>query len=565
MAWAHHADPCIMPPMQRALKRGRVVAGRFRIESVIGEGGMGTVYLASHVTLHRKYAIKVLKSDFVADQTYVERFRREAIAASRVVHPNVVYITDFGQLDEGSFYIVMEHLIGYGLDELLDTRGAQPLSRILPMLIHLSDALDYAGSLGVVHRDIKPENIMLCEVRGHKDVVKLVDFGIAKVVAEGIASQRITMRGQIFGTPEYISPEQAMDAEVDIRSDVYSLGIIAYELATGEPPFTGNPASILRDHVQKPVEAPSARMPRQPIPPGFDGIVLRCLAKRPDDRYQTAGALCRDLMKLRGFLAGMADDLLQPSDPKRTRPHKLTTSGAWSTLTTARQPLVGMLDVDPPEVAPLPGAGEETRRFVKLAVSSRDLRQELHKTLRELAFSLSESSIRTAELSPVLSRLLQLEEEGRALGGKISVLEQNYDRIRFDFGEQETMLRYAALDLRVLYHQALDAAQRAGGDAAPTQADDLRYQVEALEQRIEEVGDERTARITGLNQEIQGYRQAQAEREEETARLYTELHGLLEGVRAQATAGNLPALYRQLDDLSQQLQLARQSVRFMRR
>jgi len=551
--------------MVRALKKGRVVAGRFRIESVIGEGGMGTVYLANHVTLHRKYAIKVLKSDFAADKTYVERFRREAIAASRVVHPNVVYITDFGQLDEGSFYIVMEYLNGYGLDELLDTVSALPLSRLLPMVIHLADALDYAGSLGVVHRDIKPENIMLCEIRGHKDVVKLVDFGIAKIVADGLTSRRITMRGQIFGTPEYISPEQAMDAAVDIRSDVYSLGIIAYELATGEPPFTGNPTSVLRHHVQKAVQAPSARMPRQPIPPGFDGIVLRCLAKDPDDRYQTAGALCRDLMKLRGQLAGMADDLIAPRSKKTTRTHSgVATNGAWSTLTTARDPLVGLLDVDPPEVSPLPNAGEATRKVMKLAVNSRDLRQELHQTLRELAFSLSESSIRTNELSPVLDRLLQLEEEGRALGGKTSVLEQNFDRIRFEYGEQETMLRYAVLDLRVLYNQAIDPDRPRDGNDAPSQASDLSYQIEALEHRIEEVGEERAARIEGLNQEIQGYRQAKAEREEEAARLYTDLHVILEGVRDRAVAGDMPSLYKQLDGLSEQLQLARESVRIMR-
>ena len=554
-----------MRTMQRALKKGRVVAGRFRIESVIGEGGMGTVYLANHVTLHRKYAIKVLKNDFAADQTYVERFRREAIAASRVVHPNVVYITDFGQLDEGSFYIVMEHLNGYGLDELLDSVGAVPLSRLLPMMIQLADALDYAGVLGVVHRDIKPENIMLCEIRGHKDVVKLVDFGIAKIVAEGLASQRITMRGQIFGTPEYISPEQAMDAEVDIRSDVYSLGIIAYELATGDPPFTGNPAMVLRDHVKKPVLAPSAQMPRQPIPPGFDGIVLRCLAKNPDERYQTAGALCRDLMKLRGQLAGMADELIRPRSKKPTSTHSgVATTGAWSILSTTRDPLVGLLDVNPPELSPMPSSGEETRKAMKLAVSSRDLRQELHEALRELAFCLSESAIRANQLSPVLNRLLQLEEESRSLGGKTSVLEQNFERIRFEFGEQETMLRYAVLDLRVLYNQAIKPTPSGADAPDPTVANDLRYQLEALEQRIEEVGDERATRIARLNGEVQGFRQAKAEREEEAARLYTELHVILEGVREQATGGNMPALFKQLDEISRQLQLARQSVRIMR-
>lgn len=306
-------------------------------------------------------------------------------------------------------------------------------------------------------------------------------------------------------------------------------------------------------------------MPRQPIPPGFDGIVLRCLAKNPDDRYQTAGALCRSLMKLRGQLAGMADDLVGSRSKKASGTRSgVATNGVWSPLTTLREPLVGMLDVDPPEVSPMPSAGEETRRVMKLAVSSRDLRQELHDTLRELAFSVSESSIRTDELSPVLNRLLQLEEEGRVLKGKTSVLEQNFDRIRFEFGEQETMLRYAVLDLRVLYNQAIDPTERAAVGGAPTQADDLMYQIEALQQRIEDVGDERATRIASLNQEIQGYRQAKAEREEEAARLHTELHVMLEGVRDQATAGNMTSMYKQLDELSKQLQLARQSVRIMR-
>ncbi len=545
--------------MLRDLAPGSVVAGRFRIESVIGEGGMGTVYLASHITLDRKYAIKVLKSNLLGDDTFVERFRREAIAASRVVHPNVVYITDFGQLDEGSFYIVMEHLVGFGLDDLIDSSGAVPLSKLLPIMIQLADAIDYAGSLGVVHRDIKPENVMLCEVRGHKDVVKLVDFGIARILADGVASQRITMRGQIFGTPEYISPEQAMDAEVDIRSDVYSLGIIAYELATGAPPFTGTPAAVLRDHVQRPADAPSSHMPRQPIPPGFDGIVLRCLEKSPDRRYQTAGELCRDLMRLRGQLAGMADDLLRPGAKTKSAPGSgVSTNGAWSPLKTDRHPLVGLPDVD--LSSPGSPASDDTRKVVNLALTSRDMRLELHSTLREISFCLAESSIRDEDLRPVLDRLLQIEEEIRTLGGRISVLEQNYDRIRFQYGQQETMLRYAVLDLRVLYNQA-SRPPRDGPQADLAKTQDLLFQIEALQARIAEVGDERAHRIATLNDEIHGFRKARSQREEEAARLYVDLHDIVKSVRSQATFGDLPALYAQLEDLSTQLKLARQSVR----
>ncbi|MFH2010395.1 MAG: protein kinase [bacterium] len=553
-----------MSTMLQHLKMGEVVAGRFRIESIIGEGGMGTVYLARHITLPREYAIKVLKTDFCADDSYVERFRREAIAASRVVHPNVVYITDFGKFDNGSFYIVMEHLNGIGMDEVLDSSGAQPLSRILPILIQLADALDYAGSLGIVHRDLKPENIMLCTVRGHKDVVKLVDFGIAKLLEGQYANVRITMQGQIFGTPEYISPEQAMDAKIDARSDIYSLGVMAYELATGSPPFDGPPAMILRKHVQDQPDAPSSRMPRQLIPPGFDGIVLRCLAKKPDDRYQTARALCRDLQKLRGQLAGMADDLVgQRRTP--TRAHmRVTTRGEWGTLSDFSEPMINVLDDGPEDFRALEndsGSGSA----MQLAASSRDLREDLHATLKEVAFLLSETAIRSTELSEVLSQLLRIEEEGKALVGKIAVLEQNFERIRFEYGEQETMLRYALIDLRLLHSRILERCQGAPTGGDKVQADDLNYQIAALQRRLEEVKTEKGEKTRTLAEDVQKYRQAKADREEESAGCYTELHAVVEGVRDQAKSGTLPALYTKLDDLSEKLQLTRQSVRFLKR
>jgi len=539
---------------------GQVVAGRFCIEDIIGEGGMGTVYLARHITLPREFAIKVLKMDLCADDSYVERFRREAIAASRVVHPNVVHITDFGHFEDGAFYIVMEHLDGIGMDELVEDRGAQPLSRILPIMIQLADALDYAGTLGIVHRDLKPENVMLCNVRGHKDVVKLVDFGIAKLLEAKYADVRITMQGQIFGTPEYISPEQAMDAEVDARSDIYSLGVMAYELATGNPPFDGPAAKILRMHVHDRPDAPSSRMPRQLIPPGFDGIVLRCLAKKPDDRYQTARALCRDLQKLRGQLAGMADDLVgQKQAP--TRAHmRVTTRGEWGTLENFSEPMINVLDDGPENLQALEN---DTSSAMQLAANSRDLREDLHSTLKELGFSLGETAIRSTELSDVLSQLLRIEEESNALVGKIAVLEQNFERIRFEAGEQETMLRYALIDLRLLHSKLLERCMGAPAGEDKVQADDLSFQIEALQRRLEEVTKDKGAKIRTLNDDVQRFRQAKADREEESAGCYTELHMVVEGVRDQARSGNLPALYAKLDELAEKLQLTRQSVRFL--
>jgi serine/threonine-protein kinase len=542
------------------LETGQVVAGRFRIEGVLGEGGMGTVYRARHLTLRRTYAIKVLKVPYDEDETFVERFRREAIAASQVVHPNVNYITDFGRLDDGPFYIVLEYLEGIGLDEVLDKSGAQPLTRSLPILIQLADALDYAASVGIVHRDIKPENIMLCEVRGRQDVVKLVDFGIAKILAPEFENKRITLSGQIFGTPEYISPEGAMDLPVDGRSDIYSLGAIAFELLTGDPPFTGEATEVLQMHVQKPPATPSSLMPRQPIPSTLDGILLKCLAKRPADRYQTAAALCRDLLALRGQLAGLASGLVTDTAAGRSGQGRVKTTGAWGAITPDREPMVLVCDeglgqerspATPPSEAPRPGV---------LASQSMDLRAELHHVLKELGFSLGESAIRSEELSSVLSELLQMEEEIQSLLGQIRLQEQNFERIRFEAGEQETSLRYATLDLKLLRSQKLKQLQMTPGAALEDEVRDLSFQIETLDGRLHDVLEDKRARTQQLQDEVQRYKSACAQREEEVARLYTELHLIVERVRPQARAEPLQQQYSRLDALSEQLQLARQSV-----
>jgi hypothetical protein len=546
--------------MQRGLRKGHVVAGRFRIEGTLGEGGMGTVYRAQHLTLRRHYAIKVLKSRYGEDETYAERFRREAIAASQVVHPNVNYITDFGRLEDGPFYIVMEYLKGVGLDEVLDQGGAQPLTRGLPILIQLADALDYAASVGIVHRDIKPENIMLCEVRGRRDVVKLVDFGIAKILAPEFENKRITLSGQIFGTPEYVSPEGAMDLAVDGRSDIYSLGVIAFELLTGDPPFTGEAAEVLQMHVQKPPATPSSLMPRQPIPPTLDGILLKCLAKRPEDRYQTAAALCRDLLALRGQLAGLANELVGGDGDRRAAGARVKTTGAWGAITPDREPMLLVNDesLGQERASSTPPAGGPDAR--PPAISSMDLRAELRTTLKELAFRLGEAAIRSEDLTAVLSELLQTEEEIQSLLGQIRLQEQNFERIRFEAGEKETTLRYATLDLKLLRSQKLERLQGSPGPELEAEVKDLTFQIETLDARLYEVQKDKQERTRQLNEEVQRYKEACTHREEEVARLYTELHRIVEGVRPRATSEPLQQLYARLDSSSQELKLARESV-----
>ena len=218
------------------LQPGTVLAGRYRIETLIGEGGMGDVYRAKHLKIDKDVAIKVLAPEQMRRPRTVSRFLQEAKAASRIRHENVVDITDYGESD-GCAFFVMEYLAGEDLSFLLKREGRLPWARIKPICIQLLRALSAAHAAEIVHRDIKPHNCFLTERGGKTDFVKVIDFGIAKLYGEG-SGEQLTKTGAIIGTAEYMSPEQGMGAELDGRSDLYSVGIIMYRMLTGEVPFS---------------------------------------------------------------------------------------------------------------------------------------------------------------------------------------------------------------------------------------------------------------------------------------------------------------------------------------
>jgi serine/threonine protein kinase len=270
---------------------GATVDERYEVEELLGEGGMGRVYRVRHASLDRPFAMKVLRRELARDEELCARFIQEAKATGSIQHPHVVHITDFGRLPDGLPYFVMELLVGETLAQVIHAGGPIPAGRAARILVQVAGALGAAHAANVVHRDLKPENVFLVGgVEGGvaSDDVRVVDFGAAKI----IGSSRLTRTGIVFGTPHYMSPEQASGAPVDHRADIYALGVIMYEMFTGRVPFEADTyMGVLTQH-----------MFVQPVPPSrvcaaaaelgaLEDITLVCLAKKPEERYQTMSDL----------------------------------------------------------------------------------------------------------------------------------------------------------------------------------------------------------------------------------------------------------------------------------
>ncbi|MCU0684873.1 MAG: serine/threonine protein kinase [Polyangiaceae bacterium] len=299
---------------------GLTIEGRYIVEEIIGGGNIGLVYRARHKVIGKTVAIKLLRPDFARDHEVSERFLVEARAASVVDNPHVVDIGDFGALPDGTAYFVMEFLDGRPLSELIRDQAPLPIERIVHIGKQIASGLDAAHRNAIVHRDLKPDNLLVTS-RGHEtDFVTVVDFGIAKVAG---AANRLTVAGTLYGTPHYMSPEQARGAEVDLRSDIYSLGVILYEMATGRVPFDADsPLAVISLHVTAEPVPPHVAYPDANVSPLLSEIIVRCLSKDPADRYASMTEVAEELDRALRWRPGALDaipELFTPSSMRRAK------------------------------------------------------------------------------------------------------------------------------------------------------------------------------------------------------------------------------------------------------
>lgn len=406
---------------------GTVVDDRYRILRRLGAGGMGDVYLGEHLKHERQEALKVLKRRFARDESHLARFRREARATNRLQHPNIVSFYDFGKLPDGRLYLSMEFADGPDLKQVLQDEGRFDAPRAAAVLIQLASAIEYAHTKGVIHRDLKPQNLVLVQEVGRPEAIKVLDFGVAKITAPGYNERfAITREGEVFGTPAYISPEQIRGVSDDSRIDIYALGCIGYELLTGEPPFVGRPMSVLQAHISDIPPSPSSRCPEGQIPPELDQIILKCLEKEPEDRYQGAGEAADALVALRLDSTG-----------------KLATRGLNLGAMTGFEGEATVESTGVPH-----GVADGSEKSMVTDVHAIHGSEVLRSLLRTLVESMCDLGCSDPLLLVVLAEVNQLEQDLSSLRRELVELTRSEELLTQETREQTASLRFALGEIR---------------------------------------------------------------------------------------------------------------------
>ena len=312
---------------------GRVI-GNLRVLSVIGQGGMGKVYRAEHIKLKRILCIKTLLPQAAQEDTLIQRFEREGLAMATLKHPNIVSVTDYGKTDDGIFYIAMEYIEGRTLRQILKEEAPLQADRAIGLTLQILSALDEAHANGLIHRDLKPGNVMVGRMRDGTETVKVLDFGIAKMVGE-TGAQSLTQTGMMCGTPGYMAPEQILGEELDGAADLYSAGVLLFELAVGKRLFTGSSdVEMAQRHLAQPPP-----VPKMPIPSQLDAVILKSLEKSRDKRFKTALDFKRELelarLSMRGNAQPLPNEVMLSEAPRATVVPDVSSSDSESGFSSA--------------------------------------------------------------------------------------------------------------------------------------------------------------------------------------------------------------------------------------
>jgi serine/threonine protein kinase len=423
---------------------GTLFAGRFLIEKLLGKGGMGAVYLGEHDVLQRKFAIKVIRKNLLADLSIASRFRREARAASRIDHPHVTYVFDYGHSEDGIPYLAMEFVKGPSLQDEIERDKPFPVKRGLHVLYQIAQALTAAHAMQVVHRDLKPQNIVLTKHGEDPDFVKVLDFGLAKIIGAP-TSGMATKHGDLIGTPHYMSPEQYTEGQVDHRSDIYSFGVLAYELFVGEVPFEGTVMEIMTSHIQKEPPVPSEMAERNDFPGQMNRIILRCLAKKPQDRFQTAVDLQSEIRSLQQIFGETTSIKHLPSAPIAGGLTKLKSDGSIAMAPTILASLISSDDEDLSETFDVDDDDPPSWTDLTDADSHapRDVSRLRSRALEELAYTVRDLGLGSAEISHILAQKVEADEEAFELASAIALLEADAMEIDAASRVREVRLRQA--------------------------------------------------------------------------------------------------------------------------
>jgi len=523
-------------PRQK-LQIGSVVAERFRLVGLLGEGSVGEVYLAEHKVLGRHYAVKLLKEQFRTDANLMERFRREALVASRLDHPNIVYISDFGSTADGRFYLAMELIEGRSLAELLDELhpNVPALRRALSILDQVASALGAAHEAGIVHRDLKPENIMLREQDSGDEEVKILDFGLAKIMVDTGVFQ-LTGAGEIFGTPMFMSPEQARGEKVDHRTDIYSFGVLAFELFTGRPPFECSSLEELIIANQKEVPPrPSQLRPRSavPLPPELDHAVMSCLEK---DRERRPANMAE-------VMAALEVGLKRAQRP--TRPYSTATTPAVDQAMASTVNQSGDKKSDDEEgLEQTLQSALDAEGVVRLSEQDPWQWRRVCKRARTLAQWLVEAGTTPAELGPLLEEVNGLVRKADEVQTHLAFPAARLEELEQAHRERTAQLRHAVIDLNL---ERTGLMEKAPSD--PTQLSDLDFQIRSLEERLAAELNTGNAQAAGVAQEVAELERRMDALVTDRTALELQLVAMIRAHRPAATTPEQSAAYVELEHL----------------